>query len=263
MNILTLREITKSYRKGNAFRNTGTDRILTSVSLDLKAGEFVGLVGRSGCGKSTLVKIALGLERPDSGDVFFEGTKISSNKIPPKLRKAIQVVFQNGKNSCNPRWTAEQIIAEPIRNFTGLKKGAIREKVHELLEQVGLTREDGRKYPNHFSGGEIQRVCIARALAASPKLILLDESVSSLDMVVQAQILQLLEDLRQQTAMTFLLVTHDLRLVKKHCDRALVLDQGLLTPFSVDLQPPLPKPLQELVDALLPSTLTTEREIIQ
>lgn len=253
MTILQLKNISKSYRSGGYFTRSNTVQVLRSVSLTINAGEFVGLVGRSGSGKSTLGRIALGIERPDNGEVFFHGQKITGHRLSPVLRRTIQVVFQNGESSCNPRWTAERILAEPLRNFTRSGSDEISRQVDRLLEQVGLVPADGKKYPGHFSGGQIQRVCIARALAAEPDLIILDESVSSLDMIVQARILALLERLRRETGMAFLLITHDLRLIRRFCSKAFVLDRGSLEPFSIHLTPPLPKPVRELADALPPT----------
>jgi nickel transport system ATP-binding protein len=255
MNILQLHKVSKSYRSGTFFKRTKPAPILLSVSLAIETGECIGLVGRSGSGKSTLGRIALGIETADQGEIYLLGQKISSrlNSMPKHLRRTVQVVFQDGYSSCNPRWTAGKIIGEPLGNFERLTGAETRMRVFELLDQVGLTENDAEKYPSHFSGGQLQRVCIARALAAKPKLIILDEAVSSLDMIVQARILNLLEQLRQSTGMAFLFITHDLRLIRKFCSRAFILHKGSLEPFPVHLNTSLPSAVQELADALLPA----------
>jgi nickel transport system ATP-binding protein len=256
MAILQLHKVSKSYRSGTFFKRTKPVPILCSVSLAIGTGECVGLVGRSGSGKSTLGRIALGIENADQGEIYLLGQKIGSGpkSMSKHLRRTVQVVFQDGYSSCNPRWTAGKIIGEPLGNFERLTGAETRMRVFELLQQVGLTENDAEKYPSHFSGGQLQRVCIARALAARPKLIILDEAVSSLDMIVQARILDLLEQLRQTTGMAFLFITHDLRLIRKFCSRAFVLHKGSLEPFPVQLDTRLPPAVQELADALLPAT---------
>jgi nickel transport system ATP-binding protein len=268
MTILKLHKVSKSYRSGTFFKRTKPVPILSSVSLAIETGECIGLVGRSGSGKSTLGRIALGIEKADQGEIYLFGQKIGSGpkSMSKHLRRTVQVVFQDGYSSCNPRWTAGKIIGEPLGNFERLTRAETRLRVVELLEQVGLTENDAEKYPSHFSGGQLQRVCIARALAVRPKLIILDEAVSSLDMIVQARILNLLEHLRQTTDMAFLFITHDLRLVRKFCSRAFILHKGSLEPFPVHLNTSLPSAVQELTDALLPampgSLSNTNNELI-
>lgn len=255
MPAITLDSISKTYGRGGFFRKQERFTVLKSISLSLHAGECLGLVGRSGSGKSTLGRILLGLEAPDSGSVSILGQEITGRKrLPMHLRRAVQVVFQDAIGSTNPRMTAGAIIAEPLRNFDGLKGTALWHRVDELLEQVGLSPEDADKFPGQFSGGQLQRVCIARALAPSPQVIVLDEAVSSLDMLIQARILDLLDSLRRQNGTAYLFVTHDLRLVRRFCDRAFFMNDGTLQTFDPqkmrDIQGSCA--LEELCGAMLP-----------
>ncbi len=228
MSLLELKQISKSYRRGGLFGMRERFEVLKDVDLSLEPGCCLGLLGRSGSGKSTLGRIALGLERPDSGEVLFNGRPVKS--LPEQdyreYRKNIQVVFQNSFGSVNPRWTAGRIIAEPIGNFEQLSPTSMREKVVHLLERVGLRPEAADKLPHQFSGGELQRVCIARAISLSPSLIVLDEAVSSLDMLIQAKVMELLTDLQRETGTAYLFISHDIRVLLRMADRLVVLDEG-------------------------------------
>lgn len=228
MSLLVLRDVTKEYCSGGWFRRCEATRVLDGVSLELVQGRCLGLVGRSGSGKSTLGRIMLGLERPDSGRVLFQGRDLHAARGEEArlLRKDLQVVFQNFQNAVNPRLTAGQIIAEPLRNFERLSGEVLRERVRELLAVVGLSPDDEAKLPQQFSGGQLQRVCIARALAPRPKVVVLDEAVSSLDMLVQARVLDLLAELSRQLGTTYVFVSHDIRLVLRFADSMAVLHEG-------------------------------------
>lgn len=259
MPILELDHITKSYARGGFFSRSQTVPVLRGVDLVINTGDCVGLIGRSGCGKSTLGRLLLGLEAPDQGEVrILERRTCDSRgriRLDRKQRRAVQVVFQDAIGSVNPRFTAGRIISEPLRNFEHLGGQALKMRVNELLIQVGLDPQDADKYPARFSGGQLQRISIARALAARPQCIILDEAVSSLDMLVQTQILNLLDDLRRRRGVAYLFITHDLRLLRRFCDRALILDQGRLFPFDhrrLDHQSG-PQALQDLVAAMLPA----------
>lgn len=255
MPIIKLRNITKSYGRGGFFRKRESFAVLKDINLDLHAGECLGLVGRSGSGKSTLGRILLGLESPDSGSVSILGRDVTGlRRLPRDLRREVQVVFQNAIGSSNPRMTAGQIIAEPLRNFDGLKGKQLKERVAVLLEQVGLSPDDASKLPGRFSGGQLQRICIARALAPAPKVIVLDEAVSSLDMLIQARILELLESLRREYGTAYLFVSHDLRLVKRFCDRSFLMNEGKLYNFFPELgaDAEAARALEELSSAILP-----------
>ncbi len=262
MPVIELDNITKTYGRGGFFRKQERFTVLNNVDLSLRAGECLGLVGRSGSGKSTLGRIMLGLEAPDSGTVRILGQNVTGRKtLPTGLRRAVQVVFQDAIGSSNPRLTAGEIIAEPLRNFDKLKGRQLKDRVAELLEQVGLSPDDANKLPGRFSGGQLQRICIARALAPSPRVIVLDEAVSSLDMLIQARILDLLTDLRKKHDTAYLFVTHDLRLVRRFCDRAFFMSDGSLHAFDPEKMADMKgsKALEELFNAILPPMPDSER----
>jgi len=219
---ITLERVTKSYGKVKA---------VDGLSLEIKKGEAVGLVGESGCGKSTVASILADLIRPDAGQCLFAGKKLAELNRQEYLnyRRNVQMVFQDFSSALNPRMSAGESIAEPIRNFRRPgKKNEIEEKhrVENLLRQLGLTPEDARRYPRTFSGGQRQRICIARAIAAEPSFLLLDEVTSSMDVSTQAQILNLLTDLRKSQGMGILFISHDIGVVRYICDKILVMYQG-------------------------------------
>ncbi|WP_432734851.1 ABC transporter ATP-binding protein [Maridesulfovibrio sp. FT414] len=255
MPVIELRNITKSYGRGGFFRKKERFDVLKDINLDLHAGECLGLVGRSGSGKSTLGRIVLGLEPPDCGSVRILGNDVTGLKeLPRHVRREVQVVFQNAIGSTNPRMTAGQIISEPLRNFDGLKGRKLKNRVAMLLEQVGLSPDDAGKLPGRFSGGQLQRICIARALAPSPKVIVLDEAVSSLDMLIQARVLELLESLRKKHDTAYLFVSHDLRLVNRFCSRSFLMNNGMLHAFHPELNADTEarEALNKLSSAILP-----------
>jgi len=260
MPIIAVNNVAKIYTRGGFFRRVEAVPVLRDVNLAVRAGECVGLVGRSGSGKSTLGRILLGLEAPSTGQALILGRPTADAKGRPALsraqRRAVQVVFQDAVGSVNPRLTAGAIIGEPLKNFENLRGAALSARVAELLEQVGLARTDAAKHPARFSGGQLQRVSIARALAARPRCIILDEAVSSLDMLAQARILDLLDKLRREQGTAYLFVTHDLRLVRRFCDRAVALEQGRLSAFN-HADPSaaaMPGALADLVSAMLPAS---------
>ncbi|BAZ44623.1 ABC transporter ATP-binding protein [Chondrocystis sp. NIES-4102] len=201
---------------------------VNNVSFEVYPGETLGLVGESGCGKSTLARTILRLIEPMEGDVIFDGDNIT--KLPLKshklrsIRRQMQIVFQNPYNSLNPRINIGRAIAEPlvVHNI----KGDRRKQVAELLERVGLNPDLKNRYPHEFSGGQRQRICIARALALKPQFIICDESVSALDVSVQAQVLNLLKELQADLGLTYIFISHDLSVVKFMSDRIIVMNQG-------------------------------------
>lgn len=198
------------------------------VSFSLESGECFGLVGESGCGKSTLSRTLLQLYNPTEGSIHFEGSdlfSLSKKEIAEK-RKDIQMVFQDPYWSINPKMTVGNVVGEPILTHTSFSKDERSKKVAELLELVGLPADFARRYPHQLSGGQRQRVGIARAIALNPKLLILDEPTSALDMSVQAQILNLLKDLQEQRGLTYLLVSHDLSVIKHMCSRLAVMYLG-------------------------------------
>ncbi|HJX33465.1 MAG TPA: ATP-binding cassette domain-containing protein [Solirubrobacterales bacterium] len=203
-------------------------RAVDDVSLTVARGETLGLVGESGCGKSTLCRTVLQLLEPTSGSVRFEGREIaglSRRKMRP-LRREMQMIFQDPYASLNPRKRIGQIVGNPLK-LQGVASGAdLRRRVQELLERVGLAAEHYNRYPHEFSGGQRQRIGIARALALEPKLIVADEPVSALDVSIQAQIVNLLDDLQDELGLTYVFVAHDIGVVRHISDRIAVMYAG-------------------------------------
>lgn len=237
MNLLELDKVTKRYYRGGWFSRSEEIKALTDVSLTVEEGGRVGVIGRSGSGKSTLGRLILGLERPNEGMVRYRGKNLRqfTRQDWRQFRSEVQVVFQNALGSVNPRWLVRDIIAEPLRNGIHRCNSEVFSRVASLMNMVGLDPLDVNKYPHQFSGGQLQRICIARALAVQPRLIVLDEAVSSLDMLIQAQILKLLRDLQQETGVTYLFISHDIRIVSGFCNQVAVMDRGRISSKVEDL----------------------------
>lgn len=230
MSLLSANNLFHAYRNYSLVGASRSQPVLNGVSLDIKAGETVALLGRSGCGKSTLARILVGLERPEAGFVRFNGQLLREFSKAGWLdfRRAVQMVFQDPIGAVNPRARVDEIISEPLRHLCGLDQDQRQSRVYELLHSVDLHHRDAQKYAHQLSGGQLQRVCIARALAPNPKLIILDEAVSNLDLHLQAQVLELFRNLGGEGKVSYLFVTHDLRLVERFCTRVLVMDKGLI-----------------------------------
>lgn len=224
--LLTLEDVTVSY-PGRRRRRDKVDAV-TGIDLDIAPGEAVGLVGESGSGKSTIGRAVLGLAEVTRGHIRFEGRDITNPTTSQRKRLAteVQVVFQDPYGSLNPTLTIGQTLAEPLRAQGGIGSEDRRRRVYDVLEQVGLPRDAAERYPRQFSGGQRQRIAIARALILKPRLIICDEPVSALDLSIQAQILNLLEDLRTRTGVAYLFISHDLAVVRHVTTRCLVLYRG-------------------------------------
>ncbi|MDF2094472.1 ABC transporter ATP-binding protein [Aquibaculum arenosum] len=201
-----------------------------SVSLEVQPGETLGIVGESGCGKSTLARMLAGLDSPTDGAIHFQGEDLAEavRRDFKAMARQIQYVFQDPISSLNPRKTIRTILETPLIHLLGLKRAEREARLAELMDAVNLRPEFLQRYPHEFSGGQAQRIGIARALAASPKLIVLDEPVSALDVSVQAQVLNLLDDLKQRFGLTYVFISHDLAVVESVSDRVAVMYFGRL-----------------------------------
>lgn len=257
MTLLVADKLSHRYDSPSLFSRQGDKPVVDAVSLTLADNECVALVGRSGCGKSTLARLLMGLESPSSGVITFRQRAISTFSTAEwrEFRRSVQWVQQDALSAVDPRHTLYQIISAPLRYLTSFSPLQCQLRVASLLQEVGLNPEDANKLPAQLSGGQLQRVCIARALAITPKLLILDEALSSLDIPLQLQLMTLLKKLFTQQGIACLFITHDLRLAAHFCERLVVMDEGkIIEQASVTEIARLQHPLsQQLYQAILPA----------
>jgi oligopeptide transport system ATP-binding protein len=271
--VLQAENLVKHYpiKAGVLRRTVGQVKALDGVSFELYKGETLGIVGESGCGKSTLARMLMRLEEPTAGKLTFDGVDVYSQKgrAMRRLRRDIQIVFQDPYTSLNPRMTVGDIVGEPFEIHTDvLLKGDRRQRVQQLLELVGLNPEHINRYPHQFSGGQRQRIGIARGLALNPKVIICDEPVSALDVSVQAQVVNLLEQLQAGLGLAYIFIAHDLSVVRHISDRVGVMYLGKMVEIG-DEDQIYSRPTHPYTQALLsavpmpdPTTRNSREQIV-
>jgi oligopeptide/dipeptide ABC transporter ATP-binding protein len=255
MELLRVESLRKYYKTQKTFGAAdGTLKAVDGVDLSIHEDRVMALVGESGCGKSTVARLLLNLIKPTAGTVFFKGRNIfgfSSTEMKA-FRKSVQIIFQDPFASLNPRRTIYDTISEPLLIHNLVQRSSMWDAVVDILGRVGLAPDIMNRYPHEFSGGQRQRICIARALAVSPELIIADEPLSALDVSIQAQILNLLQDLKEKTRISFLFISHDLRVVKYFSDTVGVMYLGKIVEYA-KTDELFERPLHPYTEALLAS----------
>ena len=233
-------------------RKVGTVRAVDGISFSIARGETLGLVGESGCGKTTAGRTLLGLYPPTDGEIHIDGHDLRTARSAEMMtiRQKAQIIFQDPYASLNPRWTVSAIVSEPLRVHRLLPEKERAERVRELLRLVGLSPSQLNRFPHEFSGGQRQRIGVARALASDPKFIVCDEPISALDVSIQAQVVNLLEDLQDHFGLTYLFIAHDLSMVRHICDRVAVMYLGVIVELG-DRDGLYENPLHPYTQALL------------
>ncbi|MBP7000286.1 dipeptide ABC transporter ATP-binding protein [Amaricoccus sp.] len=226
--VLETRGIIRDYVSGGMFGGTRTVRALKGIDLKVERGSTLAIVGESGCGKSTLARIITMIDAPTGGELLIDGARVDIGRaaVPHDLRRKVQIVFQNPYGSLNPRQKIGDVLAEPLKLNTAMPAAERRERAMEMLLRVGLRPQHFNRYPHMFSGGQRQRIAIARAIMVHPRLLVLDEPVSALDLSVQAQILNLLQDLQDEYDLTYVFISHDLSVVRHVADDVMVMNLG-------------------------------------
>jgi len=264
MALLEVRNLTKYFpiKKGVLSRTVGEVRAVDGVSFTLEKGKTLGLVGESGCGKTTVGRSLLRLVEPTSGEVIVNGKDLLAmdKEELRKMRASLQIIFQDPFSSLDPRMSVGDIIAEPIRNHLQSSRSEIRDRVANLMDQVGLHADQMNRYPHEFSGGQRQRIGIARALALNPLLIVCDEPVSALDVSIQAQVMNLLAQLQEQMDLSYLFIAHDLSVVEHISDRVAVMYLGRIVELASD-QDLYENPLHPYTQALLSAVPVPDPDI--
>jgi dipeptide transport system ATP-binding protein len=226
--VLETRGITREYVSGGMFGGARVVRALKGIDLKVERGRTLAVVGESGCGKSTLARITTLIDAPTSGELLIDGSPVDMARdgVSREMRRKVQIVFQNPYGSLNPRQKIGDVLSEPLKLNTDLPKHERRDKAMEMLLKVGLKAEHFNRFPHMFSGGQRQRIAIARAVILNPALLVLDEPVSALDLSVQAQILNLLQDLQDEFDLTYVFISHDLSVVRHVADDVMVMNLG-------------------------------------
>ena len=237
--ILKVSSLSVDYKSNNSFlfpwEKTKTFRAVEDINFEIKEGETLGIVGETGSGKSTIAKAVINLLKVSSGKIYFQNNQIANldEKNMRNYRQEIQMIFQDPLASLNPRMNVGEIISEPLKaHYPNLSKNEIKYQVQDIMNNVGLLSNQINRYPHEFSGGQCQRIGIARSLILKPKLIICDEPVSSLDVSIQAQIINLLKELQEKFKLTYLFITHDLNIVKHMSDNIMVLNLGKIVEMN-------------------------------